>query len=152
MTPEEKQQIERAAGRAGMEVSKWVLGKLVPKPSASFRELCADLSKSNNPSFILAEFNDFLTKLSNSELEAAVSDTPQSRLGPYLSNYLAAMIEQEMTNRGLKTPGWTKKILPLDEPVFASELLSLRLYLLTHSLPSFRRRNIFVDSSVGARV
>jgi len=32
------------------------------------------------------------------------------------------------------------------------ELLGLRLHLLTHSPAPFRRRNIFIDASVGARV
>jgi hypothetical protein len=30
--------------------------------------------------------------------------------------------------------------------------MSLRLYLLTHSPAPFRRRNIFIDASVGSRV
>jgi len=30
--------------------------------------------------------------------------------------------------------------------------MSLRLYLLTHSPAAFRRRNIFIDATVGAQV
>ena len=44
------------------------------------------------------------------------------------------------------------RIAPLASPVFGSKLESLRLYLLTHSPPPFRRRNIFIDASIGARV
>jgi hypothetical protein len=40
----------------------------------------------------------------------------------------------------------------LTEPVFGSELQSLRLYLLTHSPPPFRARNIFIDATLGDRV
>jgi hypothetical protein len=36
--------------------------------------------------------------------------------------------------------------------VFGSDLQNLRLYLLTHSPPPFRRRNIFIDSTLGDRV
>jgi hypothetical protein len=36
--------------------------------------------------------------------------------------------------------------------VFCSSLQSLRMHLLTHSPPPFRRRNIFIDSSLGQRV
>jgi hypothetical protein len=36
--------------------------------------------------------------------------------------------------------------------VFGSTLVSLRLYLLTHSPPPFRRRNIFIDATVGSSV
>lgn len=152
LTPLEKQLIEHAAEQAGMEVSKWTLAKLLPKPSAQFQQLCADLANNDEASFALAQLNDFLTNLNTPELKVAVSKAPYSKLNAYLSNYVAAMIEQATTIRGLQTPSWTKQISPLDEPVFASALLSLRLYLLTHALPSFRKRNIFVDSSIGARV
>ena len=152
VTPREKQHIERAAEQAGMEVSKWVLGKLLPEPETQFQALCKQLGDSNQPSYALAQLNDFLTRLSTSELKIAVAVAPQRKLDGYLSNYLAAMIEQAMVMRKLQSPGWTKQILPLREPAFASELINLRLYLLTHALPSFRRRNIFIDSSIGARV
>jgi hypothetical protein len=41
---------------------------------------------------------------------------------------------------------------PLDEPHFATPLRGLRLHLLRASPVAFKRRNIFVDSSVGDRV
>ena len=62
------------------------------------------------------------------------------------------MCETACNLRGLPAPAWTGKIEALAEPVFGSALPSLRLYLLTHSPASFRRRNIFIDSSVGAQV
>ena len=40
----------------------------------------------------------------------------------------------------------------LSEPEFGSQLQSLRLHLLTHSPPPFRRRNIFIDTSIGGQV
>jgi len=49
-------------------------------------------------------------------------------------------------------PPWPRATAPLAEPVFGSALMSLRLYLLTHSPAPFRRRNIFIDASVGSRV
>jgi hypothetical protein len=42
--------------------------------------------------------------------------------------------------------------VPLAEPVFASSLQSLRLHLLVLSPAPFRRRNIFIDSTLGARI
>jgi hypothetical protein len=49
-------------------------------------------------------------------------------------------------------PAWTRSIPPLAEPVFGSDLCSLRLYLLTNSPPPFRGRNIFIDSTLGDQV
>jgi hypothetical protein len=40
----------------------------------------------------------------------------------------------------------------LPQPVFGSELKALRLHLLTNSPPAFRRRNIFIDATLGDRV
>jgi hypothetical protein len=49
-------------------------------------------------------------------------------------------------------PEWTRSIPLLVEPVFGSDLKSLRLHLLTNSPPPFRSRNIFIDSTLGDRV
>ena len=53
---------------------------------------------------------------------------------------------------GVAPPSWLRATTPLAEPVFGSSLMGLRLYLLTHSPAPFRRRNIFIDASVGSRV
>ena len=73
-------------------------------------------------------------------------------LTPFLANYIAAMVEYGCEKRALPVPEWTHGILPLGEPVFGSNLQSLRLHLLTHSPPPFRRRNIFIDATLGTRV
>ena len=62
------------------------------------------------------------------------------------------MVEYACARRNISPPPWTQSIVPLSEPVFGSTLVSLRLHLLTHSPPPFRSRNIFIDSTVGARV
>jgi hypothetical protein len=62
------------------------------------------------------------------------------------------MVEYACARRGVALAEWTKAIAPLTEPVFGSELISLRLHLLTHSPAPFRRRNIFIDASLGASV
>jgi len=53
-----------------------------------------------------------------------------------------------LRNARRRGPGWTRAIAPLSEPMFGSELQSLRLYLLAHSPPPFRVRNIFIDSTL----
>ncbi len=62
------------------------------------------------------------------------------------------MVEYACAQRDVAPPAWTRAVAPLTEPVFGSALMSLRLYLLTHSPAPFRRRNIFIDASVGSRV
>jgi hypothetical protein len=54
--------------------------------------------------------------------------------------------------KGVTPPTWAGSVEPLDRPHFATPLRSLRLHLLRASPVPFKRRNIFVDSSVGARV
>jgi hypothetical protein len=103
-------------------------------------------------SFALAELNSFLSGASASELRDAIAAAPTAKLTPYLANYIAAMVEYACQQRGVAVPAWVRTIEPLTEPTFGSALPSLRLHLLTHSPPSFRRRNIFIDSSLGDRV
>ncbi|MDA8350878.1 MAG: hypothetical protein M0038_19155, partial [Pseudomonadota bacterium] len=110
------------------------------------------LSEAAEPSFALAALNSLLSGFTASELRQAVATAPQAELSPLLGNYVAAMVETACTLRGLPVPTWTRRIEALAEPAFGSALPSLRLYLLTHSPASFRRRNIFIDSSVGAQV
>jgi hypothetical protein len=111
-----------------------------------------DLSTSENPSVAFAELLDLLARLTASELRTAVADLPTVVLSPYWQNYLAATVEEAAVQKKVAPPEWTSKIRPLEEPVFGSTLRSLREHLLFNAPPAFRRRNIFIDASVGARV
>jgi hypothetical protein len=111
-----------------------------------------DCAVSASPRFALAELNSLLSDLTAGELSDAVATPPPPGLSDFLANYIAAMVEYACGRRAVAVPKWTRSIAPLVEPVFGSELLSLRLHLLTHSPPPFRARNIFIDSSLGDRV
>jgi len=151
VTAAQKAAIGRAARRAGLDMSAYVLARLLPAPARRFQELteaCADPSEGR---FALAELSSWLASLGGGELQEAVA-SPPARLAPFLANYVAAMVELASAGKGVAPPSWTRAIPPLDEPVFGSALVSLRLHLLTHSPAPFRRRNIFIDSSVGSRV
>ena len=126
---------------------------LIPSPRARFDRLIADLG--NDPGrrrYVLAALNDFLTETSASELVAALSAPPSASLEPYLACYLAAMVETAAHRHDFLAPAWTEAIPPLREPVFGSKLPKLRMHLLLHSPPAFRRRNIFIDSTIGSRI
>jgi hypothetical protein len=152
LSPVDKRHIDALAKRAGLPVSAWVLSRLLPPSASTFERICVHLSNAPNPAYVYAELNDFLSALSAAEFSAAVVHAPPRSLDPEPANYLAAMVEQAAAELALVAPEWTRDIAPLAHPVFASDLMSLRLYLLVHALPPFRRRNLFVDSSLGARV
>lgn len=99
----------------------------------------------------LAGLSAWLVTLGPGEITAATAEPP-SGLSDFHANYVAAMVEHACAARIVPAPRWTREIAPLAYPVFATELTSLRLHLLTHSPPAFRRRNLFVDTVVGGQV
>lgn len=150
---DEKAVIRQRAENAGMDVSKWVLRHLFPPAEEHFQMLCNELAeKSTECAYILAEIHDFFNRLEPWEFPLAVQHPPIAQLAPFEANYLAAMLEYAAPGKTVSLPSWVQQVEPLEMPWFASSLISLRLYLLTHSPPAFRRRNLFVDSSIGSRV
>lgn len=152
VSKEEKAAIRRAARLAGMDMSAYVLSRVLPAPAGAFQSAVAALNGPDKPSFALAEINSLLSELTASELRRAVAAAPEAVLPPFLANYVAAMVEAACGLHEVPTPAWTHDVAPLAEPAFGSTLSSLRLYLLTNSPAPFRRRNIFIDSSIGKRV
>ncbi len=115
----------------------------------NFQRLANEL-RHGRSAYVLAELNDLLTDASRAGLENL--DAP-SIDDPYLANYVAAMVEQAVHLKGgARVPKWTSGIPPLPRPVFAAPWMSLRAHLLLESPVPFRRRNIFIDSSIGDRV
>ena len=152
VTPAEKAAILRAARRAGLGMSAYVLARTLPVQASQWQELLRDLLRSDATRIALAEFGAWLAGLGASELPGAVDSIPPSGLSDFHANYVAAMVEYVCAAHGVDAPRWTREIAPLEHPVFASELLSLRLHLLTRSPPPFRRRNLFDDTVVGGQV
>jgi hypothetical protein len=153
VAPAEKAAIQRAARRAGMDMSAWVISRLLPAAGARFAELVAVVAAGEGGErFALAELNTLLTGLGAGELAEATAAPPPAGLPATWANYVAAMVEYACARRSIAPPAWTHAIPPLASPLFGSTLTSLRLYLLTHSPPPFRRRNIFVDATVGGQV
>jgi hypothetical protein len=121
-------------------------------PAAQFQYRVRDCADSASPRFALAELNSLLADLTAGELRDAIAASPPPGLSPFLANYSAAMVEYACARCAIAIPEWTRSIAPLAEPVFGSELQSLRLHLLIHSPPPFRARNIFIDATLGDRV
>jgi len=141
----------RRARAAGMDLTGWMLARLLPDEGIRLRALVRDLRAREDPSFVLAELNSFLSSLSASGLTAALELPPDALPDELRANQLAAMIETAAQRLGVSPPRWVDEILPLRTPWFASSLMSLRLHLLTRSPAAFRRRNLFVDATLGDR-
>lgn len=152
VTAQEKAAIQRLAAQADMDMSAYVLSRVLTAPAARFAECIEACRNAGTAAYGLAELNSFLSGLSAAQLRDAVSIGPAQPLTPYIANYIAAMVEYACQKKSVAMPAWIRSVVPLADPVFATTLQSLRLHLLTHSPPPFRRRNIFIDSSLGDRV
>jgi uncharacterized protein (DUF1778 family) len=152
ISPREKTELERLARSAGQSVSAYVLSRAMPSQQLRFGELVRALAGEETRRFALAELNDLLAKLAPVELREAVAGADLARLSPYLQNYVAAMVELASERKRIAPPEWTREVAPLEEPRFAADLPGLRLHLLRSAPVAFKRRNIFVDSSIGDRV
>jgi hypothetical protein len=117
--------------------------------TAAFDRLAREVDAAERISYPLAELNDLLTAASGPEVEALPRPTIDDA---YRLNYVTAMVELAAHRTGVLPPLWTASVHPLDNPHFIDSSLSLRAHLLTASPPPFRRRNIFIGSSLGDRV
>ncbi|HEY0557758.1 MAG TPA: hypothetical protein VGG20_26135 [Thermoanaerobaculia bacterium] len=118
-----------------------------------FAQLLEALHDDDQPGFVLAELNDLLSTLTAGELCSAVEHADLAGLTPYLRNYVAAMVELAAHQRNVPPPAWVLDVEPMEtEPRFATPLAGLRLHLLRASPVPFKRRNIFIDSTIGDRV
>ena len=116
--------------------------------SEAFQHLTMQL-RDQRPSYVLAELNDLLTGAAPDQFELLSRPSIDD---DYLANYVAAMAEQAAYLKGTRPPAWISGIAPLSRPVFAVKWMSLRAHLLLESPVPFRRRNIFIDSSIGDRI
>ncbi|WP_411279241.1 plasmid mobilization protein [Gemmatimonas sp.] len=152
VTPQEKAELKRQARAAGSDVSSYVLARVLPESSDRFSRILATLAQATTPSYALAELSDFLHDAAPLVFVPAVAKADLTAFTPYLRNYVAAMVELAAHAKAVAPPSWTASVAPLDAPHFITPLKSLRLHLLRAAPVPFKRRNIFIDSAVGARV
>jgi hypothetical protein len=152
VTPAERTRLKSLAAQAGQGVSAYVLSRALPKARLRFEELVAALGEAEDRRFALAGLNELLTHLSRDEFLDAIGTPPVLDLSAYWKNYLAAMIELSAQQKGVSPPRWIGDIEALTEPHFVAPLKSLRPHLMRASPVPFRRRNIFIDSTIGDRV
>ena len=151
VTPEQKRALKQRAARSGQDVSTYVLTRALPAARDRLEKILHDLSEGDHR-FWLAELNDLLTSLAPLEFSEAVEEANVDLLSPFLQNYVTAMIELAANQKSVAPPRWAGRVEPLDEPYFAVPFASLRPHLLQTSPVAFKRRNLFIDSSLGDRV
>ncbi len=114
-----------------------------------FARLAREVAQTDRISYPLAELNDLLTAVTGVEVESLPRPEIQDA---YRLNYVTAMVELAAHRTGVVPPLWTASVTPLAEPRFIDRSQNLRTHLLTASPVPFRRRNIFIDASLGDRV
>jgi uncharacterized protein (DUF1778 family) len=152
VTPREKAAVKKLAAAAGQDVSSYVLARLLPPARGRFGALLKLLREEEDRRYVLAELHDLLAGLARAELEQAVAGADLASLDSWLQNYVAAMVEQACARSGVQPPAWTSRVVALERPYFAAPLRSLRPHLLRAAPVVFKRRNLFVDATIGARV
>lgn len=154
VTPGEKEALRRLAEASGQDMSSYVLSRALPDERMRFRAIMRELRDEGDHRPVLAELNDLLSELTVARFPEAVSAEPGEviLLSPFLQNYTAAMVELAAHRLGAAPPAWVRSVRPLERPHFATPIRAVRLHLLRAAPVPFKRRNIFVDSSIGARV
>ncbi len=137
--------------KSNQDMSSWILERCIPAVQEYFLELTAQLGGSSKlSSHLFANLHDFLRELDAAQLQQLELHQPYKNTMSY--NYLAAMIEYRAEQLGVEPPRWTSWIQPYSEPYFGTDLKSLKEYLLLRSPLVFRRRNLFMDATLGDRV
>ena len=152
VSAQEKAALKFLAEREGVDVSTFVLSRALPRLELEFNQLIDQMRSPELKRYAWAELNDLLTDVSADDLPVVCGE-PWSlhALDSRMQNYVAAMVEEAAGHVGVAPPAWTATIEPLSEPWYASEFKSLRPYLLMASPVPYRRRNIFIESSLGTR-
>lgn len=152
VSPSQKAALKRQARMAGLDVSTFVLSRALPPAGARLKELLGLLANDTTDRFALAELNDLLAALPAAAFCEAVETLDVKRLSPFLQNYVSAMVEHAAHLKSVDAPGWARDVEPLDAPYFAVPFPRLRVHLLRAAPVAFKRRNLFVDATVGDRV
>ena len=151
IAPRQKAALKRLARAAGLDVSAYVLARALPDRREAWDRLVVALAADETPSHRLAELHDLLAAAAPVDFAEVVGGPPAAGTTPWVAAYIAAMVEHAAHQKGASPPAWVRDVPALEAPWFATPLRSLRPHLLRASPVAFRRRNLFVDATVGAR-
>lgn len=117
-----------------------------------FQSLVDALRDVSGRRLVYAALHDLLADLTPATFDEATAGVRLVGLGTVERNRVASMVEHVAHRLGRVPPAWCGEVEPLARPEFSGGLLSLRPHLLRVSPVAFRRRNLFVDATVGDRV
>ncbi len=149
VTTAQKALLKRRAAACRMDVSSYVLRKVLPPVEVRWEELLEALAGDEDHRPALAALNVFLSGLDSATFREVTGQADLRRLSPFLQNYVAAMVEELARRLGVPAPAWAADVEPLDDPHFGASLPEVRPMLLRNSPVAFKRRNLFVDAGVG---
>src|SRR5204862_7535980 len=89
----QKAAIRTAATQAGMEMSAYVLSRVLSVPAAEFRKCIEACRGAAAPAFALAELNSLLSCLTASARTDAIAAPPTVTMPPFIANFVAALSE-----------------------------------------------------------
>lgn len=142
----------RRKAAAGMNLSARVLERPAPQGAQEWKSLVEALRDPDRRTHAFAGIHDLLVGIPPGRPLEDVLMAPPADLPHLFGNQLAALVEIAAHRGGVSPPGWVNDIPPLSSPWFAGDLRSLRPWLLRHSPVPFRRRNLFVGTTLGSRV
>lgn len=119
----------------------------------TIKELSTKLLDGESARLCLAEFVDDFLSADRAERIRLTAEKPQSVADPKINAYMAAAVEHLCFQHGVPVPAWVNEpeyFLPV--PWFPLNYQNIRAIVLAESPVPFRRRNIFVDSTVLQRV
>lgn len=155
VSPAQKKQLREAADRAGLSVSAYVLESALPARPDELLSAIDRVAGHRTRAEALADLIRSLSTLSDQHLAEAVQSIDPTGRTTLVKNCLAAVVEHVCRARGHPEPAWLDSVEPLARPHFAWELRSLRPYLMRASLPSFKRRRLYLpvpyDADRGGR-
>jgi hypothetical protein len=151
ISPKDKARLRKLATGAGMDVSSYLLSRALPDEAGRFAALTTELAATDAPAFVFAELHDLLSHCAAVDFLGLIEAAPPAGLEVWRANYLAAMVETAAHRIGVTPPAWVAAVAPLETPWFATPLRTLRPYLLRVSPPAFKRRNLFIDTTLGGR-
>jgi len=153
VTAAQKAALRARAEAAGMDVSSYVMARALPKAADEFEGILRGLANERERAAWFAELERLLLSLGAPAFVAAVERADfLHALDPVTQNLVAAFVEQRASALGVAPPGWVFNLELPATPWFASDLKSLRPYLVASSPVPFRRRGLFVERGLGARV
>lgn len=145
----QKALLKRRAAAAGLDVSTFVLRRVLVDTEAQLEDLLVALAAEREPRATLARVGGLLASLDSASFRDLTMALDVSRLTAFHQNYLAAMIEHRSSQLGMAAPAWTLRVPVLDEPYFPAGTDRLRPYLMREAPVVYKRRNLFVDAGVG---